>query len=183
MIEKILDMIAFAKPLRIIERPDKLVIQDYRPTWWMVLCFAGFLFFAGMFVTFLIKIDIGVNSVGLWGTGLFSVGLLVFAFRGTIREVYYFDRTTDSYAFVRQFIHRKEVIEGAMSQFTGAYVKTVTDDESKSYFVMLRQDGMFLTGVSEQTLREVPPILNSFSNEGDIANAISAFLSSSRTRG
>ena len=29
-------------------------------------------------------------------------------FRGTIREAYYFDKTKDGYAFVRQFIHRAQ---------------------------------------------------------------------------
>ena len=109
-----------------------------------------------------------------------AIVCLALSFRGTIREVYFFDKTTDTYAFVRQFIHRKEIIEGSLSQFTGAYVKTQTNDESESYFVVLNQEGMFLTGVSEQTLREAVPIFNSFAREADIANAISAFLPSKR---
>jgi len=70
------------------------------------------------------------------------------------------------------------VIEGSMSQFTGAYVKTEETDETKSYFVVLKQEGMFLTGVNEQTLREVVPIFNSYDREARIANAITKFLSS-----
>ena len=67
-----------------------------------------------------------------------------------------------------------------MSQFTGAYVKTVTNDESESYFVVLKQEGMFLTGVGEQTLREVVPIFNSYDREAEIANAIEEFISKAR---
>lgn len=36
---------------------------------------------------------------------------------------------------------------------------------------------MFLTGVGEQTLREVVPIFNSYDREAEIANAIDKFLS------
>ena len=165
----------FITPLWIISRPESLTIIDYRPTWLMFLSAAGFGGFTAVFVFFFFKIGI-VDSFGFWAIGLFAVVCLVLSFRGTIREVYYFDKTSDNYRFVRQFIHRREVIEGAMSQFTGAYVKTETDDESESYFVMLKQDGMFLTGVTEQTLREVVPIFNSFDNEERIANAISGFL-------
>ncbi|MEP6789578.1 MAG: hypothetical protein ABJB40_14155 [Acidobacteriota bacterium] len=69
-----------------------------------------------------------------------------------------------------------------MSQFTAAYVKTETDEDSSTYYVILKQEGMFLTGVSEQTLREVVPLFNSFEREASIANAISEVLSSERSR-
>ncbi len=167
----------FVTPLWIIRRPETLTITDYRPTLFMFLTAVGFVVMAVLFVLFFFKIGIA-DSFGLWAAAIFAVGCLVLSFRGTIREVYYFDKTKDSYAFVRQFIYRKEVIEGAMSQFTGAYVKTETDDESEAFYVMLKQDGMFLTGVTEQTLREEAPIFNSFNNEARIADAISGFLSS-----
>ena len=171
------DRFAFLIPLRIIRRPETLTILDYRPTFFMFLTAAGFVVLAVSFVLLFFKINTA-DSFGLWATGIFAAVCLVLSFRGTIREVYYFDKTTDSYAFVRQFIHRREMIEGAMSQFSGAYVKTQTNDDSESYFVMLKQEGMFLTGVSEQTLREEVPIFNSFDIEARIANAISGFLPS-----
>ena len=77
---------------------------------------------------------------------------------------------------MRQFIHRREVIEGALSQFTGAYVKTDSNNDGENYYVILKQEGMFLTGVSEQTLREELPIFNSYDREAGIAEAISSFL-------
>ena len=164
-------------PLWIIRRPETLSILDYRPTFVMAATVLGFVVLAASFVLLFFKIDRGA-SLALVALGAPAAACVFLVFRGTIREVYYFDKTKDSYAFVRQFIHRKEVIEGAMSQFTGAYVKTETNDDSKTYFVILKQEGMFLTGVSEQTLREEVPIFNSFKKEAEIANAISGFLSS-----
>ena len=168
---------AFMVPLWIARRPESLTILDYRPTFFMFLTTAGFVVFAVLFALFLFRFETA-DSLGLWATGIPAAACFVLSFRGTIREVYYFDNTKDSYSFIRQFIHRREVIEGAMSQFTGAYVKTRTNDDSESYFVVLKQEGMFLTGVSEQTLRDEVPIFNSFGSEARIANAISGFLSS-----
>jgi hypothetical protein len=145
----------------------------------MSLTAAGFVVMSVLFFLFLFRFD-EPDSLGLWATGIPAAGCLVLSFRGTIREAYYFDKTKDSYAFVRQFIYRREVIEGSLSQFTGAYVKTIKGDESESYFVMLKQEGMFLTGVNEQTLCEEVPIFNSFGREAQIANAISGFLPSKR---
>ncbi len=177
--QMIWDRFGFIIPLRIICRPETLTIIDYRPTGLMFLTTLGFLGFAAAF-GFLLYKTWAFDSFGLWTLLIIAIICLALSFRGTIREVYFFDKTAESYVFVRQFIHRKELIEGSMSQFTGAYVKTQTNDESESYFVMLNQEGMFLTGMSEQTLRESVPIFNSFDRESDIANAISAFLPSKR---
>ncbi len=165
----------FIVPIWIIRRPETLTILDYRPTLTMFLTAAGFAVLAVSFVLLFFGFDTSISS-GLWAIGVPAAVCVIFVFRGTIREAYYFNNTTDSYAFVRQFIYRKEVIEGAMSQFTGAYVKSISNDDSESYFVVLKQEGMFLTGVSEQTLREEVPMFNSPEREARIANAISAFL-------
>lgn len=167
---------SFMSPVWIIRRPESLTITDYRPTFLMLFTGAGFLTFVVLFVLLAMKFG-NQASIGLWVCGLIAATCLVLAFRGSIREVYHFDTTTESYSLVRQFIYRKEVIEGSLGQFTGAYVKTVTGDEGGSaYFVVLQQEGMFLTGVTEQTLREEVPIFNSFDNEGRIASAISGIL-------
>ncbi len=173
----ICDRFGFISPVWIIRRPETLTILDYRPTFYMFLTAAGFVGMAVLFVFLFVKIG-AVDSFGLWATAVFAVGCLALSFRGTVREVYYFDKTTDSYSFVRQFIYRKEVIEGSLSQFTGAYVKTESNDDGETYYVMLKQEGMFLTGVSEQALREEVPIFNLFDREARIANAISGFLPS-----
>lgn len=177
------DRFGFLIPLWIARRPESLIIMDYRPTVLGFFAGLGFVVLTVLFFLFLFKWDIG-DSYGLWFTGVPALACLVLALKGTIREAYYFDRSKDSYAFVRQFVYRREVIEGSLSQFSGAYVKTETNynsessGTSKSYFVVLQQEGMFLTGVSEQRLREEVPIFNSFEREARIANAISGYLSS-----
>jgi hypothetical protein len=158
--EMVSDKLGLMAPVWIVRRPETLTITDYRPTFYMFLTMVGFVVLAVLFIFLFFKIG-GTTSVGLWGTAVFAIGCLIFSLRGTIREVYYFDKTTDSYSFVRQFIYRREMIEGSLSQFTGAYVKTESNDDSETYYVMLKQEGMFLTGVSEQTLREEVPVFNS----------------------
>ena len=180
-VEKIRDMWAFATPIRVIARPERLIIQDHRPTMLMLLATAGFVAFIAIGTSMLLSMDAGTDNIGLVVVAIFAVVCLVGATRGTLREVYVFDREAGTYTFVRRFIHRKEVIEGALSQFTGARLETTPTDDGDTYSVVLRQDGMFLTGVSEQRLRAETPLLNSFSNEADIANAIDDFLH--RTRG
>jgi len=175
----IADRFAFLVPLWIIRRPETLTILDYRPTFAMLLTVFGLVLLAVSFVFLFFGMDIAIVS-GLWAIGIPAAVCVIFLFRGTIREAYYFDNTNDGYAFVRQFIHRREVIEGAMSQFTGAYVKTETNEDSSTYYVVLKQEGMFLTGVNEQILREEVPMFNSFEREARIANAISGFISSKR---
>ncbi|MCW5960541.1 MAG: hypothetical protein KIS76_10300 [Pyrinomonadaceae bacterium] len=166
-------------PLWIVRRPETLSILDYRPTWFMFFTITGFLVFTILFILFLFNL-LTVDPFVLWGVGILAAASLILSFRGTIREVYFFDKTTESYMFVRQFIHRREMIEGSLSQFTGARVKTLTNEEGESYCVVLNQEGMFLTGVSEQTLRDELPIFNSFDREARIANEISGFLSSKK---
>jgi hypothetical protein len=170
----------FIVPLRIIRRPESLTILDYRPTVMMLLTAAGFVVMAvvfGLLLSFAFDTDV---SIGLLVVGLLMIGCVVLMLKGTIREVYYFDKTTESYTFIRQFIHRREVIEGGLNQFTGTYVKTVSDEDSESYFVILQQEGMFMTGVNEQTLRDEVPMFNSFDREARIASAISGFLPAKR---
>jgi len=177
------DKFGFLVPLWIARRPESLTILDYRPTMFMFATTTGFIIFAVLFGFYFYRFGTA-ETIGLWATGIPALVCFVLTFRGTIREAYYFDKTKDSYALVRQFIYRRDVIEGSLSQFTGAYVKTETNynsdsnGTSKSYFVVLQQEGMFLTGVTEQTLREETPIFNTYDREASIANAISGLLAS-----
>jgi hypothetical protein len=182
MLDIIYDMLAFAVPLRIVDRPDSLVVRDYRPSGIMAIAFGGFLFFAGAFVVIVVQAPNALSYFGVWVLGLIAVGCVIAALSQSLREVYYFDIASDSYRFERQYAYRKEVIEGSLSQFTGARVETVTHEESESYHVVLTQEGMFLTGVTEQTLREAVPVPNSFWNESEIANAITEIISTARSR-
>jgi hypothetical protein len=162
-------------PVFIARRPEALTILDYRPTLWMCLAGAACLALSGVSVYVLVIYAWEGWELSLAAAALAAV-CFALLFRGTIREVYQFDKTTETYVFTRQFIHRQELIEGSIGQFTGAYVKTVSGDESESYFVVLNQEGMFLTGVTDQTLRENVSLFNSYSTEARIANAISGFL-------
>jgi len=177
--EAVVDRISVIFPLFIIRQPERLIIQDYRPTLTMFLTAVGVLILGVSFVLLFFGADIAILS-GLWTIAVPFVVLGFLLFKGTIREVYCFDKSTDTYTFVRQFIHRKEVIEGALSQFKSVYVKTETNEDSETYYVILKQEGMFLTGVNEQTLREEVPVFNSFDKEALIANAISGYLYPSR---
>ncbi|HVF48339.1 MAG TPA: hypothetical protein VNA17_12295 [Pyrinomonadaceae bacterium] len=171
-------MLAFLTPIRIIKRPDRLTILDYRPTLYMFLAMVGFLIFSVSFLLFFLGIY-EVDSFGVWSTLVMSFVCLLVSLRGTLREAYYFDKATDSYAFVRHFIYRKEVIEGASSQFRGVRVHMI-DEEGRNrtvrYIVNLLQDGMLFGSSPELTLREVNPILNFHSIETRIAKAIASFL-------
>ena len=179
MFEKIYDMIAIAAPIRVIERPESLSIMDYRPTLVMALCLPVGLAMAGLSIWMIVAFGTAA-MLGVVICGSLAIAAIIFALQQTVREVYYFDKAKDSYCFIRQFVFRREVIEGSMEQFTGASVRTVTNDGNNSYFVVLNQEGMFLTGVSEQMLREQAPIFNTFSNEATIANAISSAIHTAR---
>jgi len=182
MLDQIYDMFSFAVPLRIVQRPDSLVVQDYRPTWLMLSGIGMVLFFAPAFVLVVVKAPGALESFGVWALALIAVAGLILALSQPIREVYYFDLPSDSYRFERQYVYRKEIIEGSLDQFTSARVKTETHDNTETYFVVLSQEGMFLTGITEQTLRENVPVLNSFWNESEIANAITAIISNASRR-
>lgn len=177
--EQVWDRFAFLFPLLIVTQPERVTIIDYRPTMTMFLTAVGALLLALSFPVLFFGLDIEIVS-GLWAIGIPFLMFAIFLFKGTIREVYCFDKSIDTYSLERRFIHRKEVIEGALSQFTDAYVKTETNDDSESYFVVLKQEGMFLTGIGEQKLREEVPLFNSFEREASIANAISSYLSRKR---
>lgn len=116
--ESIWDRFAFIAPVRIIRNRETLSIVDYRPTFTMFLTGLGFVCLAIAAVLLFFRFDAGLLS-GLSVIAASCLVGVVFLFRGMIREINFFDKATDSYFFTRQFIHRREVIQGSMSQFTG----------------------------------------------------------------
>lgn len=153
-----------------------LIIEDRRPTALMALCVAGSLLCIGIVIFSFFGLGNWYDSSLLWVVGLPAVITSVYALRGSIREVYAFDKATGNYSFTWQFVFSKEVIEGSSSQFCGVGVRTKEDDEGNvSHFVALLQEGIFLHGVSEQRLREDIPLGNSYENEMRIVTAISEF--------
>lgn len=108
--------------------------------------------------------------------GIPAVVCIGLSFRGTIREIYVFDKPSDTYHFERQFLYKKEVIDGTISQFCGVGVQTVTQDDWEKHSVVLRSEGMFLGLTPFQEIRASKPALNFWSSEDRIAHAISKFL-------
>ncbi|MFL6466578.1 MAG: hypothetical protein ACJ72Z_01330 [Pyrinomonadaceae bacterium] len=178
--EKVTAMIDWLVGVRIIRRPESLYIEDRRPTWPMLLSVLGFLIFLGAFALQFLRIDFGPDSFGMWSAGIAALVCLGLSFRGTLREVYIFDKPTDTYHFIRRYLYKKELIEGTLTQFRGAGVRTFTAEDSESYSVTLHQGGMFLGGAGDQLLRESTPIMNSWDTEARIANAIQEFLNIKR---
>lgn len=175
--EKIKGMINWLVGVKIIKRAESLIIEDRRPTWPMLLSMLGSFVFSVIFgLRFLFANAAGVDSFGMWSLGLAAIVCVALSFRGTIREVYIFDKPSDTYRFTRQFIYKKDVIEGTISQFRGVGVRTDEIEDSTKHSVVLRQDGLLLGASPEQPIRESTPALNSWDTEARIANAIHQFL-------
>ncbi len=165
-------------PVRFRKGPESLIIEDYRPTFYMSLTAAGFVVFAIAFLWFLFRTG-AVDEFALWVTLILAIACLLLSIRGTLREVYSFGKVTQRYVFVRRFVHRKEVIVGDVRQFRAVRVHTTIDrDENQREYhtVSLLQDGLLLGGSPEQPLRSEIPIMNFYSTEHSIAAAVSEFL-------
>ena len=165
--------------VRIVRRPGRLIIQDYRPTWIFALCVVLFLTFLVLFLRSMLGFvteEYGFTIV--WGMA--ALGCLVGVFRGSIREVYYFDKTTGSYAFERQFIYKRDVLDGWLSQFRGVRIQTIKEgsgrDERTRHEVCLLHDGMLFSGSYGQVLRADKPLPNFYSIERGIGEEIAKFL-------
>ena len=163
--------------VRIIKRPDQLIIQDGRPTLPMLLSILGAISFSVIFaLRFFFGDGVGVDSFGMWAIGAFAVIFVGLSFIGTIGEEYIFDRPSDSYQFTRRHVYKKDVIKGTISKFRGVGVRTDVIDDKTRHAVVLRQDGLLFGASPEQPLREVKPALNFWSTEDRIAHAIHKFL-------
>jgi hypothetical protein len=180
--EKIKHMVNWLVGVRIMARPDQLIIQDRRPTWPMLLGGVGAIAFPMIFVLrYFFGNDVGVDSFGMWAIGVAALVCIGLSFRGTIGEQYVFDRPSDTYQFARRFIYKKEVIEGTLTQFRGVgVVTTVTEDtdgnSTEKHSVVLRQDGLLFGASPNQPIRESKPALNFWNTEARIAQAIHKFL-------
>lgn len=180
MFEKIKDMIVFLVPVKVIARPDSLLVRDNRPTWVVLLAVVGFVILLIGFLSYLLSGDAGVDSMGMWFTGALTLGLFLLAFRGSLFETYAFDKTTNSYRFVRRSIHKSDVIEGGLDQFRAVRVHEHIDRSSRGndrrYVVSLLQDGPTLGGGYDQPLRDDRPFLGTHANAMRIGSAIAKFL-------
>ena len=180
MFEKIKDMLAFLVPVKVIKRPDSLLVRDHRPTWAVALALVGFVVFAIGFVSFLLSADVGIDSMGTWMTGGFTLACVVVAFRGTLFETYYFDKTRCSYQFVRRYIYKRDVIEGGLDQLRAVrvheHIERGSEGNTRRYVVSLLQDGLTLGGGYDQPLRDDRPFFGTHANATRIGSAIASFL-------
>ena len=181
MIQKITDMLAFLVPVKVIRRPDSLLIRDHRPTWIVLLAVVGFVVLLVGLFSYLLSADLGIDSMGMWFAGAIIVGLLLLAFRGSLFETYYFDKTTNGYRFVRRSIHKSDVIEGGLDQFRAVrvheYIEENAEGHSSSrYVVSLLQDGLTFGGGYDQPLRDDRPFLGTHAYATRIGSAIAEFL-------
>jgi hypothetical protein len=166
----------------ISDRDDLLVIVDRRPTAGMFISMAGmagialFVFISAALSLFGFGIDLWSSFAALSGIIAMFVVMFLFSLGGTFREIYTFDKASDTYRFTRRGIFKNDVIEGSASQFCGVRIDKRTADDDSVYMVTLTLDGMLLGQPGTQTLRDDPPIFNSYSKEAQIASAISKFL-------
>src|SRR6187399_1129376 len=96
--EMIKGMINWLIGVKIIKRTESLIIEDRRPTWPMLLSMLGALIFSTLFaLRFMFGYNAGVDTTGMWMLGIPAVVCVGLSFRGTLREVYIFDKPSDTY--------------------------------------------------------------------------------------
>ena len=164
------------------DRGNLLVIEDRRPTAGIFISIVGM---AGIALFILISSALNLIGLGidLWSSlgafaGLIATFAILFLFSlgGTFREVYIFDKAKDTYRFTRRGILKSDVLEGSASQFCGVRIDKRNSDDDSVYMVTLLLDGMLFGQPGTQTLREDPPVFNSYHREAKIAEAISRFI-------
>jgi hypothetical protein len=175
-VEKLWDMINYLCGVTIVDHDDVLYIEDRRPTWTMVLSFGGLVAVVAIaaWTWFTIGLKLDVFTVGL-PMAAFAVAAY-FCITGNYREMYVFNKKTDSFTFTRQSMMNSDVLEGSASQFRAVQVERRASDDSEIYMVALLCQGLLLGQSDTQILRENPPLLNSRETESRIASAIARFL-------
>ena len=181
MFDRIFDILDYIFPVYIIRRDEVLVIEDRRPNRLMI--FAAYILLAVIaFVIWgLFSGGLKVDSFTYAFVGVIAAATLFICARGTLREVYVFDKSKDTYVFTRQTLLKKDVIEGAASQFRAGMVlrQEINSDRISDYiyYAALIQNGDLLLGTNEvQKLRQDPPMYNRHQTEIRIVGAITSFL-------
>lgn len=175
MFDRFYDIIDYTFPVYIIRRDDTLSIEDRRPTYnTFVSGLCVLLFGLGAAITFLFS---GLHEAAYWiGPAVGWLVSLLFAIKGTFREIYVFDKPSDTYILTRQNVFRKDVIQGSLSQIGAVRIEGSESDDDNPYNIALLMQGMLLGQSDTQILRENPPVFNNYEIESRIADAISSFL-------
>jgi hypothetical protein len=190
-----LDMLNYIAGVTIINKDDVLYIEDRRPTQKMGLSLGGFLAVLAIAVWSWLSDGVTLDAFRLTIILIPFVVALYFITTNNFREIYIFNKKTDSFSFTRQSVFRKDVLEGSASQFRAVQVeKRIGDDRDfgdivsdgirgtdsrggmESYMVALMCQGLLFGQSDTQILRENPPLLSLRKTEVRIAKAISKFL-------
>ena len=173
----------------IVARDEVLIIEDRRPTLRTALSFGALLIVLAFAVWSWLTGTLKLDGINIFFFAFVVIVALIFAFKDNFREVYVFNKKTDTYTFTRQSILRKDVLEGSASQFRAVQIERRRTEgnndqiDTEKYMVALLMQGMLLGQSDTQILRETPPFLNSLEAERRIAAAISKFLNIPRQGG
>lgn len=190
-----LDMINYLFGVTIVASDESLYVEDRRPSQGVGFSMVAVVLFGSIagwgWLTKTIVVDWFTISL----TAAPVVVTLYFLVKNNFREIYIFNKKTDSFSFRRQSLFRNDVLEGSASQFRAVQVlKKVGDDrdfgdlvsdqfmntDSRSgreiYSVALMCQGPLFGQSDTQILRENPPLLSLRRTERRIAAAIAKFL-------
>jgi len=180
--EKFWNLINYICGVWIISRDDVLVIEDRRPTLRTALSFGALFVIVVMAVWSWLTKSLKLDEISIPFIIVVIAVAAFFAVKDNFREVYVFNKKTDTYTFTRQSVLRNDVLEGSASQFRAVQVERRRTEgnsdqfDTEKYMVALLMQGMLLGQSDTQILRENPPLLNSLAAEKRIANAIAKFL-------
>jgi hypothetical protein len=188
-------MLNYVAGVTIVNKDDVLYIEDRRPTQKMGLSLGGFLAVVAIAGWTWLKDALVVDAFTIGITLIPFAVALYFVFTNNFREIYVFNKKTDSFSFTRQSLLRKDVLEGSASQFRAVQVeKRIADDRDfgdivsdgirgtdsrggmESYMVALMCQGLLFGQSDTQILRQNPPFISLRKTEVRIAKAISKFL-------
>jgi len=190
-----LDMINYLFGVTIVDKDDALYIEDRRPTQAVGLSIGALVLVWAVATWSWMSEAMVIDWYTISLTAAPVVVALYFLVKNNFREIYVFNKKTDSFSFTRQSLFRKDVLEGSASQFRAVQVlKRIADDrdftelvsdqftntDSRSgritYAAALMCGGPLFGQSETQILREKPPLLSLRRSERRIAAAISKFL-------
>src|SRR3982751_6881973 len=119
-----LEMINHLAGVTIVVKDDVLYIEDRRPTQKMGLSVGGFLAVVSIAIWSYLINGVTVDAFRLTIILIPFAVALYFITMNNFREIYIFNKKTDSFSFTRQSVFRKDVLEGSASQFRCKAAKT-----------------------------------------------------------
>ena len=190
-----LDMINYLFGVTIVASDESLYIEDRRPAQGLGFSMIALVVVGSIVGWGWLTRNIVFDEFTIALTAVPIAVTLFFLVKNNFREVYIFNKKTDSFSFRRQSLFRNDELDGSASQFRAVQVlKRVGDDrdfsdlvsdqfmktDSRSgreiYSVALMCQGPLFGQSDTQILRESPPLLSLRRTERRIAAAIAKFL-------